>query len=115
MIHELKTLPEYFEAIIKGEKLFEIRKNDRFFQVGDLLALNEFDVKNVLYTGRSCIVYIDYILNNEEFCKKGYIAMSIKPCLIVKQDRPFCRKKMYADYSVPLATNNDLKKGGAGE
>ena len=29
MIHELKTLPEYFEAVIKGEKLFEVRKFDR--------------------------------------------------------------------------------------
>lgn len=113
MIHELKTLPEYFEAIIKGEKLFEIRKNDRFFQVGDLLALNEFDVKNVSYTGRSCIVYIDYILNNEEFCKSGFVVMSIKPCLIAKKDRPFSMEKTYADYGVMLATNNDAGKGGA--
>ena len=28
MIHALKTLPEYFEAVVKGEKLFEVRKND---------------------------------------------------------------------------------------
>lgn len=113
MIHELKTLPEYFEAIIKGEKLFEIRKNDRFFQVGDLLALNEFDIKNVSYTGRSCIVYIDYILNSEEFCKSGFVVMSIKPCLIAKQDRPFSMEKGRADYGVMLATKSDAEKGGA--
>ena len=36
MIHELKTLPEYFEAVIKGKKLFEVRKFDRPFQKGDM-------------------------------------------------------------------------------
>lgn len=38
-IHELKTLPEYFEAVQSGAKTFEVRKNDRGFQVGDLLIL----------------------------------------------------------------------------
>lgn len=27
--HELKIIPEYFEAIVKGEKNFEVRLNDR--------------------------------------------------------------------------------------
>jgi hypothetical protein len=31
MIHELKTLPIYFEEVIEGRKLFEVRKNDRNF------------------------------------------------------------------------------------
>ena len=31
MIHELKIYPEYFKAVISGEKTFEIRKNDRPF------------------------------------------------------------------------------------
>ena len=41
MIHELKTLPEYFEAVRKGDKTFELREDDRNFKVGDYLALNE--------------------------------------------------------------------------
>ena len=36
MIHELKILPEYFNAVISGEKTFEICKNDRPFHKGDL-------------------------------------------------------------------------------
>lgn len=39
MIHELKILPEYFEAVTSGRKQFEIRKNDRDFKVGDQLIL----------------------------------------------------------------------------
>lgn len=39
MIHELKTDPEVFDAVARGEKTFEIRKDDRGFSVGDTLLL----------------------------------------------------------------------------
>lgn len=109
MIHELKTLPEYFEAVIKGEKLFEVRKCDRPFQKGDMLALNEYDKLTQSYTGRSCLVYVDYILLNDTYCKDGYVIMSIKPCQVFQSDKPYNPQKMQADYSVPLATNNTIK------
>ena len=41
MAHELKTYPKYFQETIEGNKPFEIRKNDRNFQVGDVLILKE--------------------------------------------------------------------------
>lgn len=44
MIHELKILHEYFEAVTSGRKQFEIRKNDRGFKVGDQLILCEHDL-----------------------------------------------------------------------
>lgn len=109
MIHELKTLPEYFEAVIKGEKLFEVRKFDRPFQKGDMLALNEYDKAAQSYTGRSCLVYVDYILANDDYCKSGYAIMSIKPCDVLKSEIPSTLYKMGVDYSVPLATNNTTK------
>ena len=101
MIHELKILPCFFKAVISGEKTFEIRKADRPFKVGDLLALNEFDEG---YTGNSCVVYIDYILNDKVFCKDGYVTMSIKPCVVWKKDEPFDRCRLKYDYGVPYAT-----------
>jgi hypothetical protein len=39
MNHELKTDPEVFDAVMDGKKTFEIRRNDRGFQVGDELGL----------------------------------------------------------------------------
>ena len=106
MIHELKILPEYFNAVISGEKTFEIRKNDRAFHKGDLLALNEFDGQ--YWTGNSCLVYIDYILDNPDYVKKDMVVMSIKPCTVWRHDRPCSELVLVNDYSVPLAT----KKGG---
>ena len=104
MIHELKILPKYFADVISGEKTFEIRKFDRPFHKGDLLALNEYDVEMKCYTGNSCLVYIDYILNDKEYCKQGYVVMSIKPCTAWKHDRPFNEMRYSPDYSVPYAT-----------
>ncbi len=42
MIHELKTWPEFWDAVDRGEKTFEVRKDDRGFQVGDVLALQRW-------------------------------------------------------------------------
>ncbi len=116
MIHELKILPDYFNAVIKGEKSFEILKNDRPFHKGDLLALNEFDGQ--YYTGNSCLVYIDYILNDSEYVKKDMLVMSIKPCFVRKCTSPKSQIFQDAnDYSVPYATfvtpKGKTLKGGA--
>lgn len=108
MIHELKILPEYFEDIISGKKSFEVRKNDRPFHVGDLLALNEYDAERKCYTGRSCLVYIDYILNDTDFCKKDMVIMAIKPCAVNRFNAPYYDLASLRDsYAVPLATRED--------
>lgn len=109
MIHALKQSTEYFGDVISGRKTFEVRRNDRPYKVGDLLALNEFDVKKQSYTGNSCLCYIDYILNDSEYCKEGYIVMSIKPCVVWKKDTPRNDLKFEMDYSVPYATRSEDK------
>ena len=67
MVHELKTWPEYYKAIISGRKNFEVRKADRLFEVGDLLVLKEFDPEKNAFTGNLITKEITYILKGGQF------------------------------------------------
>lgn len=40
--HLLKVIPPYFDALADGRKTFEVRKNDRAYQAGDVLLLREW-------------------------------------------------------------------------
>lgn len=87
MIHQLKCERQYFQAIAAGRKTFEVRENDRDFQEGDFLALNEITTgedtpTGWAYTDRSCLVLVDYILDDVKYLQPGYVCMAIKPCTI---------------------------------
>ena len=73
--HELKILPEYFQAVAEGRKTFEVRRKDRDFKVGDTVTLREFDGN---YTGNSLTVKISYILDDPEYCKEGFVIFGIE-------------------------------------
>jgi len=76
-LHELKIYPRYFDAVLDGSKLFEIRKNDRGFHVGDNLFLREWD--NIKYSGRTIFAEITYILDDKFIgLTEGYVALGIK-------------------------------------
>lgn len=49
--HELKLDVKYFDDIKNGKKNFEIRKNDRNYQVGDILDLKAWDPSSAMYVG----------------------------------------------------------------
>lgn len=76
MIHDLKILPIYFEAVALGIKTFEVRKDDRPYQVGDTLLLREYG--NGEFTGKKLKAKVTYILRDSVFCKDGYCIMGIK-------------------------------------
>ncbi|VTU44903.1 DUF3850 domain-containing protein [Variovorax sp. RA8] len=69
-IHELKTDPEVFQASWDGLKTFEIRVNDRDFQVGDSLYLLETEHTGeemragapLVYTGRTLRKVVSHVL-----------------------------------------------------
>lgn len=74
-VHELKILPKYYKDVAEGRKKFELRKNDRDFQIGDLLLLREFDGD---YTGNKIYVGIIYILKGGEYgLDKDYVILGI--------------------------------------
>lgn len=66
MHHYLKILPQYFEPVSTGVKTFEIRKNDRGFNAGDTVTLDEWDDQEQRYTGNSIDVVITYVSNFEQ-------------------------------------------------
>lgn len=41
MEHDLKILPQFFDSVDDGSKPFEVRRNDRDYQVDDILLLRE--------------------------------------------------------------------------
>lgn len=47
-VHELKTLAPYWDAVERGDKTFEVRRDDRGFQRGDILKLKRIDPKKDL-------------------------------------------------------------------
>ncbi len=78
-VHELKILEDFATAILVGDKPFEIRKNDRGFQKGDLISfwvinskgLNEpHELNNRLYE-------ITYVLNGFGL-RNDYVCLGIK-------------------------------------
>ena len=75
MIHELKLRREFFDYVRFGIKKFEIRKDDRGFNVGDTLVLKEIAEAGG-ETGRYLVRQVDYIYRGE-FCLPGYCVMSI--------------------------------------
>jgi len=79
-IHNLKTVNPFFELVKNRTKRYEIRKNDRNFQVGDFLLLEEFIMTGKQITGRKIIVIITNILQDEiKFClKPDFCVLSIK-------------------------------------
>lgn len=60
MIHALKTKSCYFWTVRNKIKTFEIRVNDRNYQVNDCLLLKEIDENNN-FTGQKILVRITYI------------------------------------------------------
>ena len=74
--HFIKILPEYYNAIDSGEMSFEVRYNDRNYQVHDILHLQEWLDGN--YTSREMAVEVTYLLDHPTYCKEGYVIMAIK-------------------------------------
>lgn len=75
-VHKLKILPEYYNAQIEGKKNFEIRRNDRGYQVGDWILLKEYNPKIKEFTGRKVMVEVTYITNYQQ--KNGYVVLGTK-------------------------------------
>lgn len=82
--HRLKVLIKYADAIINGTKTFEVRKNDRGYEVGDKIV---FDVvtnegysigEAARHPLNGATYRIDYILDDFEGLAQKYVALAIR-------------------------------------
>lgn len=79
MTHILKTWRQFFNDVKLNIKTFEVRKNDRNFQEGDTLMLQEYDPVSKTYTGAEVSRRVTYMLENFDGLADGYIVMGIEP------------------------------------
>lgn len=76
-LHRVKTETKYFRARKAGDKPWEVRLNDRDYQVGDILEQVEIE-DNGAETGRVDYSKIAYMMNDERFLKDGYVVMTLR-------------------------------------
>ena len=78
-VHELKTIDRYFDAVERGDKTFEVRRNDRAFQTGDLLVLVRIEEGfTALRTGETLKKRVTYLLQGGQFgIEPGYCVLGL--------------------------------------
>lgn len=88
MEHELKTDPAAFDAVFAGQKSFELRFDDRNYQVADELILRRTQYTGqemragapLRYVGSPFHVYVIHILRGPIYgLEAGWVIMSISP------------------------------------
>lgn len=78
--HYLKCHPQFMPRIASGQKPFEIRKNDRDYQVGDRLTLREYTPGEV-QLNHNCSnpdITVEIIYISFAFQQDGYAVLGIK-------------------------------------
>lgn len=104
--HKIKCHPAPFSAIARGDKRFEMRKNDRDYQTGDTLIIGEWDPEKWLeprkwgletngdntvtglvappqapgmFTGNEVTARVTYCLHGPKYgVPEGYVCMSLE-------------------------------------
>lgn len=83
-VHDLKIWPRHFEALLSGQKTFEVRRDDRDFQVGDILLLREWipgtdaSLNPIAgYTGRSTTRRVSFLQILDGIGVRGFVAMGV--------------------------------------
>lgn len=72
-VHHLKEHPGPFGAVLLGLKPYEVRKNDRGYEIGDVLHLREWaqpletETEACGYTGRCATVVVGYMTGGGEW------------------------------------------------
>jgi hypothetical protein len=86
--HTCRSWCHLFEPILTGAKTHDLRIDDRNYQVGDVLQLQEYDITSGSYTGRELNALVTYITGRGEgqhpcafssaVLHRDYVILSIK-------------------------------------
>jgi hypothetical protein len=78
--HRLKTWTPYYDDVVEGRKTFELRKNDRGYEVGDELVLIRWDPDQGVATGEEATFVVTFITDGQAFdaLQSGWVCMGIK-------------------------------------
>lgn len=82
MIHNMKSWPQFFEAIAKGEKKHDLRSKDRDFKVGDTVVLHEFDPVTGQFSGKTVECRITFITSNDTPCALSSVVLDRDYCIL---------------------------------
>jgi hypothetical protein len=76
--HKLKTVAEAYDAIEARKKRFEVRKNDRMFQTGDIVVLQRLDLRGISQP-KEMTFRIGWILQGGQFgIEPGYCVFQLE-------------------------------------
>lgn len=81
-VHQLRSSPQFFQAILEGRKRHELRRADKHFSVGDVLELTEHDPQTRVPTGRCARVIVTYITSEDEPCALSPEALAPGFCIL---------------------------------
>jgi hypothetical protein len=83
VVHNLKLWPQFWVTTTNAIRSFDIRNNDREFEIGDVIRFQEWEPSTRQYTGRECYREITYVLRARDCPAKaiteGYVALAIIP------------------------------------
>lgn len=79
--HRLKTVNPFFTESWEERKPFELRYNDRNYQVGDFVMLYEYGKETNPFSGRIVTGVISYVLHATQFpdgLREGYVVFGLQ-------------------------------------
>ena len=81
MQHNLKILPEYYLELVSGAKTFELRKDNRNYQIGDTVVFSILNSDGII-TPSNTIWKITYVIRGGQYgLDKEYCIFSLIPVL----------------------------------
>jgi hypothetical protein len=81
--HALKNWEHLFQPMWDRSKTFDLRLNDRDYQIGDHVTLQEFNIITREHTGRSIQAEITYVTQNDRTpCAFSPVSLADEYCVI---------------------------------